>query len=159
MGFEKSARKETRCGRNEMLLFACRGTKLDRIRNERIWGTIKVTEISKKVQERRLQWYGHTMRKDEDYVGKRAMEVQVPGRRNRVRPKRRWLDSVKVDLKEKVLRRKVWKGMNFTIGQDGSGLSIMPTPHKGGKRNKEEEELESETLIWLSFFNPFSGNY
>ena len=57
-------------------------------------------EISKKVQERRLQWYGHVMRKDEDYVEKRFMEMEVPGRRERGRPKRRWLDSVKVDLKE-----------------------------------------------------------
>ena len=62
-----------------------------------------MTEISKKVQERRLQQYGHMMRKDEDYVGKKAMEMEVPGRRNRGIPKRRWLDSVKVDLKEKGL--------------------------------------------------------
>ena len=34
-------------------------TKLDRIRNERIRGTTKVGEISKKVQESRLKWYGH----------------------------------------------------------------------------------------------------
>ena len=31
-------------------------TKLDRIRNERIRGTTKVGEISKKVQESRLKW-------------------------------------------------------------------------------------------------------
>jgi len=43
------------------------------------------------------------MRKDEDYVGKRVMEMEVPGRRNRRRPKRKWLDSVKVDGKEKGL--------------------------------------------------------
>ena len=59
--------------------------------------------LSKKVQERRLQWYGHVMRKDEDYVGKRVMEMEVPGRRNGRRPKRKWLDSVKVDVKEKGL--------------------------------------------------------
>ena len=39
-------------------------TKLDKIRNERIRGTTKVGEISnKKVQERRLKWYGHVMRR------------------------------------------------------------------------------------------------
>ena len=71
------------------------------------------------------------MRKDEDYVGKRVMEMEVPGRRNRVRPKRRWLSSVKVDLKEKDL--------------EGNELhdrarSKTSTPHKGGKRLKEKEE-------------------
>ena len=62
---------------------------MDRIRNDRIRKTIKVTEISKKVQERRLQWYGHVMRRDEDYVGRKVMEMEVPGKRNRERSKRR----------------------------------------------------------------------
>ena len=30
-------------------------------------------EITKKVQERRLKWYGHVMRREEHYVGRRAM--------------------------------------------------------------------------------------
>ena len=34
-------------------------TNTDRIRNERIRGTTKVGEISKKVQESRLKWHGH----------------------------------------------------------------------------------------------------
>ena len=38
-------------------------TKLDRIRNERNRGTTKVGEISKKVQESRLKWYGHALRR------------------------------------------------------------------------------------------------
>ena len=60
-------------------------------------------EIAKKVQERRLRWYGHVMRREEHYVGRRAMEMKVQGRRKRGRPKRRWLDNVKVDIKEKRL--------------------------------------------------------
>ena len=34
-------------------------------------------EITKKVQERRLKWYGHVMRREEHYVGRRAMEMKV----------------------------------------------------------------------------------
>ena len=49
---------------------------LDRIRNEGVRGTTNVGEISKKVQESRLKWYGHV----------------VPGKMRR-RPKLRWLDS------------------------------------------------------------------
>ena len=40
-------------------------TKLVRITNERIRGTTKVGEISKKVQESRLKWYGHVLRRKE----------------------------------------------------------------------------------------------
>ena len=38
---------------------------MDRIRNERIRGTTKEGEISKKVQESRLKWYGHVSRREE----------------------------------------------------------------------------------------------
>ena len=53
------------------------GTKLDKIRNERIRGTTKVGEMAKKVQERRLKWYGHVIRREEYYIGRRAMEMRV----------------------------------------------------------------------------------
>ena len=41
------------------------------------------------------------MRREEHYVGRRAMVTKVQGRRKR--PKRRWLDKVKDDIKEKGL--------------------------------------------------------
>ncbi len=47
-----------------MLQWMCGVTKLDKIRNEIIRGTPKVGEITKKVQERRLKWYGHVMRRE-----------------------------------------------------------------------------------------------
>ena len=80
-----------------------RVTKLDRIRNERIRGTTKVGEISKKVQESRLRWYGHGLRRGDEYVGKRVMGMEMPGQRRRGRPKRRWLDSIRNDLSEREL--------------------------------------------------------
>ena len=48
-----------------MLRWMCGVTKLDKIRNERIRGTTKMGEITKKVQERTLKWYGHVMRVEE----------------------------------------------------------------------------------------------
>ena len=35
------------------------------------------------------------------YIGRRAMEMKVQGRRKKGRPKRRWLDKVNDDIKEK----------------------------------------------------------
>ena len=80
-------------------------TKLDRIRNERIRGTTKVGEISKKVQESRLKWYGHVLRREDECVGKRVMGMEVPGKRRRGRPKWEWLDSIRNDLWERELSR------------------------------------------------------
>ena len=87
----------------KMLRWMCGVTKMDRITNERIRGTTKVVEMSKKVQERRLQWYGHVMRREETHVVRRVFEMEVPGRRGRGRPKRRWMDGIKEDLRVKGL--------------------------------------------------------
>ena len=76
-------------------------TMLDRIRNERNRGTTKVLEISKKVLECRLKWYGNVLRREDEYVGKRVMVMEVPGKRMRGRPKWRWLDNIKNDLSKK----------------------------------------------------------
>ena len=51
-------------------------TKLDKITNERIRGTTKVGEISKKVHESRLKWYGY-IRREEEYVHERVMGMEV----------------------------------------------------------------------------------
>ena len=81
-------------------------TNLDSIRNDRIRGTMKVEEISKKVQVSRLKLY-HASRREEEYVGMSVMVVEVPGKRRRGRPKRRWLDNIKNDLSERELSEEV----------------------------------------------------
>ena len=84
-------------------------TKLDRIRNEIIRGTTKVGEISKILQESRLKWYGHVLRREYEYVGKRVMAMEVPGKRWRGRPTRKWMDSIRNDLSERDLQGKTCK--------------------------------------------------
>ncbi|XP_068215890.1 uncharacterized protein [Palaemon carinicauda] len=71
------------------------------IRNDYIRGSTKVVEISKKVQEGRLRWYGHLMRRDEDHVRRHTMEMEVQGCGRRGRPRKRWMDCVREDFQEK----------------------------------------------------------
>ena len=85
---KKAQEKKFEVAEMRMLRWMCGVTKLDKIRNERIRGTTKVGEITKKVQERMLKWYGHVMRREEHYVGRRALVMKVQGRRKRGRPKR-----------------------------------------------------------------------
>ena len=60
---KKSNEKKMEVAEMKMLLWMCGVTRLDKIRNEKIRGSTEVGEISKKVQERRMQWYGHVMRR------------------------------------------------------------------------------------------------
>ena len=102
---KKAQEKKLDVAEMRMLRWMSGVTKLDRIRNERIRGTTKVGEISKKVQESRLKWYGHVLRREDEYVGNRVMAMEVPGKRRRGRPKRRWLDSIGNDWSERELSR------------------------------------------------------
>ena len=60
---KKAHEKKLDVAEMRMLRWMSGVTKMDRIRNERIRGTTKVGELSKKVQESRLKWYGHVSRR------------------------------------------------------------------------------------------------
>ncbi len=50
-----------------------------------------------------MKWYGQVLRREDEYVGKRVMGMEVPGEKKRRRPKQRWLDSIRNDLSERGL--------------------------------------------------------
>ena len=120
---KKAQEKKLEVAEMRMLRWMCGVMKLNKIRNERIRGTTKVGEITKKLHERRLMWCGHVMRREEHYVGRRVtvMKVGLQGRRKRGRPKRRWLDKVTDEIKEKglsadeVYDRATWRRMSSYI--------------------------------------------
>ena len=70
------------------------------VKNGYIRGSLKVIEISRKVQEPRLRWYGHLKRRSEGHVAREAMIMELPGNRMRGRPKTRWKDRVAADMVE-----------------------------------------------------------
>ena len=95
----------------KMLRFAMGVTRKDKIRNEHIRSTVKVEQLGMKMKEGRLRWYGHVMRRDQEYVGRKMMEVELPGKR------RRFVDVVKEDMGEIGAKetdaedRKMWRMM------------------------------------------------
>ena len=101
----------------KMLRFAMGVTRKDKIRNKHIRSTVKVEQLGMKMREGRLRWYGHVMRRDQEYVGRKMMEMELPGKRRRGRPKRRFLDAVKEDMQEVGVKetdvedRKMWRMM------------------------------------------------
>ena len=99
------------------LRFAMGVTRKDKIRNEYIKSTVKVERLGMKMREGRLRWYGHVMRRDQEYVGRKMIEMELPGKRKRGRPKRRFLNLMKEDMGEigaketDVEDRTVWRKM------------------------------------------------
>ena len=93
-GMETVAEKERQVGKMKvvelkMVRWALGVTRKDKIRNEYVRGTAKIAKLGDKLRNARLRWHGHVKRRGEDYVGKRTMEMAVPGRRKRERP-RNW---------------------------------------------------------------------
>ena len=114
---KKKQLKEMEVAEMKMLRFAMGVTRKDKIRNEHIRSTVKVERLGMKMREGRLRWYGHVMRRDREYVRRKMMEMELPGKRKRGRRKRRFKDVVKEDMgkvgakETDVEDRKVWRIM------------------------------------------------
>ena len=99
----------------KMVRWALGVTRKDKIRNEYVRGTAKIAKLGDKLWNGRLRWYGHVKWREEGYVGKTMMEMTVPGRKKRGRPRRRWMNLAREDM-ERVgakegdeVDRKKWK--------------------------------------------------
>ena len=84
----------------KMLRFSLGVTIIDKIRNEYIRGTAEVGKFGAKTREARLRWYGHLRWKDDEYIGRWMLRMEVPGKSKRGRPKGRFMDVVKEDMAE-----------------------------------------------------------
>ena len=64
-----------------MLRWMCGVTRKDKIRNEHIRGTTRVAQASKKITEKRLNCYGHVMRRDGEHILRKVLRADIPGKR------------------------------------------------------------------------------
>jgi len=92
-----------------------------------------IDDIALILQQNRLRWYGHVLRKDDDDWVKKYMEYEVEGPRPRGRPKRTWREVVREDCQARKLNtedamdhckwRKVIKdGCEWVSVSSGTGL-------------------------------------
>ena len=76
-----------------------------------------------------IKLYGHIRRREEDNLSRKIMDIVVPGKRRRGRPRRRWIDNNREDMSKYELtadmteNRQYWKMMVKTGPQrSGDGL-------------------------------------
>ncbi|CAG4947175.1 unnamed protein product [Parnassius apollo] len=81
-----------------MLRWSAGVSRTDKIRNDYIRGSFKVAMVHEILRENRLRWYGHVMRRDDDHMTKRVMNIEE-GKKGRGRPPITWLQTLKNDLK------------------------------------------------------------
>ena len=87
-----------------MVRWMC-GIKLkDRLPSKELRERLGVDDIALILQQNRLRWYEHVLRKDDDWV-KKCMEYEVEGSRPRGRPKRTWKEVVRENCQARKLNK------------------------------------------------------
>ena len=74
---------------------------MDNIRYEYIRGTAQVGWFGEQTREVILRWHGHVRRKDDGYIGRRMLMMELPGKRKRGKPKMRFMDGVIEDTEDR----------------------------------------------------------
>ena len=82
------------------------GIKLkDRFLNKELRERLGIYDIALLLQQNRLRWYGHVLRKEDDDWMKKCMEYEVKGPRPRGRPKMAWRVVVREDCQAHKLNK------------------------------------------------------
>ena len=100
-----------------MVRWAMGVSLLEHRRNEEILEEARVEPIATVMRRRRLEWFGHVKRRGETENIRAVAEMKMEGTRPRGRPKLRWNDTIRTDLKawsikeEWATDRERWKGL------------------------------------------------
>ena len=104
-----------------MLRWARGKTRLDHIRNEDLRKEAYIKPVEMFLENKILKWFGHCL----SHICAKSLRLEVPGRRNRGRPKKRWRDNIKRDLKKYLLTEDVAQYRKYWMTQ------IMAGPVQG----------------------------
>ena len=108
---------EMKIERNDrrMIRWIC-GVKLaDKVKSDELRRRLRIEDIKSVLRRRRLRWFGHVQRKQDDEWVKKCMEFKVEGSRSRGRPKKSWMEVIGNDMKklglkkEDALQRSIWR--------------------------------------------------
>lgn len=87
------------------------------IKNEDLWRETGQVQVKMQIRERKWRWLGHTLRKPDGTIEKRALEWNPQGARRRGRPRETWRRTI---LKEAKEANKTWGEVKALAGdRDG----------------------------------------
>ena len=96
--------------------------------------------ISNNIQERRVKWHGHVMRREVHYVGRRAVEIKVQGRKYRT-----WLVKMKM-----ISKRRDCRLMMCTTVLHRGLYHRTSTPHKSEIKMKDRKQYNKKKYYILT---------
>ncbi|KAI8509306.1 hypothetical protein Bbelb_131540 [Branchiostoma belcheri] len=97
-------RRLDRCD-NAMIRWICSSRLADRVSSDQLRCRLGVSSLREILRYNRLRWYGHVQRMDPQNWPRKVMTMPVEGRNPRGRPKKRWIDSIREDVKNLKLQK------------------------------------------------------
>jgi hypothetical protein len=91
-----------------------------KLHNEELHNLHSSPDINRQVKSRRMRWAGHVARTGEERKVYKVLVRKPEGKRPLGRPRRRWEDGIRMDLREIGLG--VWIGFNCLRTGTGGGL-------------------------------------
>ena len=83
-----------------MLRMICGVTLKDMVESTVTASRVGVDDLEEHLRQKRLRWFGHIVRRDEEVERKKVLELKI-GQRKRGRPVKRWIDVVEEDMKKR----------------------------------------------------------
>jgi hypothetical protein len=71
-----------------------------KLHNEELHNFCSFTSIIRMIKSRRIRWAGHVARMVEKRNAYRILVGKPEGKRSLTRPRRRWVDNIKMNLRE-----------------------------------------------------------
>ena len=93
----------------------------ERVRNKEVWERTEQEEIQTEVGRRRWRWIGHTLRRPNSNITKKALEWNPQGCRSRGRPRGTWRRVIDEDMERSGYS---WQRIK-TIAQDRDGWKLF----------------------------------
>ena len=103
LGDESSGVSEAPSQERRMLRMICGVTLKDMVESTVIASRVGVNDLEEHLRQKRLRWFGHIARRDEEVEIKKVFELKIEGRRKRSRPVKRWSDVVEEDMKKRAI--------------------------------------------------------
>ena len=97
-----------------------------------------MVQASNKIAEIRLKLYGHVRRMKEEHIVRRMLDVDIPGKRRRGRPKLRWKDACKRDMTQGMVERGQ-RNKQVKMEKEANQLYRRPQNLAGQARDEEED--------------------
>ena len=84
-----------------ILRMICRVMLKDMVESTVIALRVGVDDLEEHLRQKRLRWFGHIVRRDEEVEIKKVLVLKIDGCRKRGRPVKRWIDVVEEDMKKR----------------------------------------------------------